>query len=96
MRKEFQDKDIVTCFGKNSCYVKGLLQPTRTLGTIGMKYSDVRLNKLTPFSKPYIKSDPVFKTYDLSAQDNFLLIASDGLWKDISTSDVKSVFDLHG
>ena len=39
MKKSYpNDKDIFKCYGDKACYVKGMLQPTRSLGDYTLKY----------------------------------------------------------
>ena len=42
-----KDKDIIQCYDPKACYVKGALQPTRTLGDYSLKYLYFNLNDMS-------------------------------------------------
>eukprot|EP01056_Protomagalhaensia_sp_Gyna25_P000574 Protomagalhaensia_sp_Gyna_25__573@NODE_126_length_5040_cov_41_993801_g99_i0_p2_GENE_NODE_126_length_5040_cov_41_993801_g99_i0NODE_126_length_5040_cov_41_993801_g99_i0_p2_ORF_typecomplete_len476_score78_73PP2C/PF00481_21/4_5e49PP2C_2/PF13672_6/2_7e16SpoIIE/PF07228_12/0_0053SpoIIE/PF07228_12/0_0048_NODE_126_length_5040_cov_41_993801_g99_i024413868 len=78
-----------------ACYVKGRLQLTRAFGDFYLKESryarDVQNAKLLvdpPHSFPYVIASPDVSILDRDkANDEFLLIATDGLWDWISPDD---------
>merc|ERR1712096_211848 len=64
--------------------------PTRSLGDFYLKdhkYSDNAPKLLTP---PYIKWEPELIEYSISKDDKYLVLATDGLWDNLSG---KQVFD---
>lgn len=81
-----------------SCYIKGCLQPSRTFGDFYMKYPQVSYDRElnTPFfantpdksSFPFVSAEPEIKVIDISSNDTFLVLASDGLWDFISDTEV--------
>jgi len=91
------EKGVIT--GKdNGKRVKGALKVTRSLGDLYLK--DRQFNCLPlpsifqakePFHPPYILNEPQVITRTLEDNDRFLLMASDGLWENVSTEDVALV-----
>jgi pyruvate dehydrogenase phosphatase len=76
----------------NSKRVKGALKVTRSLGDLYLK--DRQFNCLPlppifqakePFHPPYILNEPQVISRHLEENDRFILIASDGLWENVST-----------
>ena len=98
---------LVRCKSPTSCYVKGHLQPTRSLGDLYLKYSEFRpgMDKnsalvpythkdpgrsrrvRSPFSPPYVLSRPEIQHVTLTAQDDYLILASDGLWDEMTPQE---------
>lgn len=86
----------------NSYYVKGRLQPTRSLGDFYLKHkifnqptmsmSD-KANKrfINNFNGPYIKYLPEITTHELKPGDEFLIMATDGLWDFISSKEAADI-----
>lgn len=95
-RKHPLEKDIVVCKNKNSCYVKGRLQPTRALGDFHLKFSEFKLQRNTeeniPFTPPYISCTPEVIVHPIVKEDTkvdeFLILATDGLWDYLSDVQV--------
>ena len=103
---------LVRCKSSSSCYVKGHLQPSRSLGDAYLKYQEFRpgLDQNTallpythkdparsrrvraPFSPPYVLTDPEVQHVTLTKQDDFLIIASDGLWDEMSPQEENNKF----
>ncbi len=91
--------DIVKCKRSNACYVKGKLQPTRSLGDAYLKYSEFnghpgkRAGRYIPppYTPPYITCEPEVTRHDLDSHDQFLLMASDGLWDYLSNDEAVEV-----
>jgi pyruvate dehydrogenase phosphatase len=101
---------LVRCKSPTSCYVKGHLQPTRSLGDLYLKYSEFRpgMDKnsalvpythkdpgrsrrvRSPFSPPYVLSRPEIQHVTLTAQDDYLILASDGLWDEMTPEEAVS------
>lgn len=97
MKKEFpNDNDIYRCYGHKSCYVKGILQPTRTLGDYSLKYlyfsnlEDKSLyEKLENYYEgPYIISEPDIQVLEIKENYKYLIIGSDGLWDVIKSREI--------
>ena len=95
---KFPDEpNIVVCKRPNAtcCYVKGRLQPTRSLGDFHLKSAEFndpkndgnkRFKRSIPnFKGPYILAEPEIFIHQLSKNDKYLLLATDGL-SDIFTS----------
>lgn len=73
-----KELDIVTCLRKSHCYVKGILQPTQTIGSFGLKDSSMRHSRLKEFTQPYIGSKPATTVHSLTPEDKYVVMASDG------------------
>ena len=102
MKKEFpKDKDIIKCYGHKVCYVKGLLQPTKSLGDYSLKYLYFNikdLNNIESYNKykkyfngPYISSVPDIQIYDIKDNYKYLILGSDGLWDVIKSKDMSGL-----
>ena len=102
MRKAFpKDRDIIKCYRRNACYVKGALQPTRSLGDFSLKYLffDIRDLKIINlydkykknFNGPYISSIPDIQVFDLEQNYKYLIMGSDGLWDVAKSRDISQL-----
>ena len=89
------EKDIVVCRHAKACYVKQRLMPTRSFGDLDLKWGEFnnpyRLPRQQgfrsvkdPFTGPYITHQPDVVVNDIGPDDKFLILASDGLWDEIS------------
>jgi pyruvate dehydrogenase phosphatase len=84
------EDDVVRCKSPHACYVKGRLQLTRALGDAYLKYSSFNapLGKHRsagrhipgPYTPPYVDHKPQIHHIELTPQDKFLVLASDGVW----------------
>lgn len=103
MKREYKklfpkEDDIVICH-RRTCYVKGILQPTRAIGCFALKDPVMKPEGLKNFTGPYIKSEPVITTHEITPNDRYVLLASDGiiqltsgLWKETEAGTVTSLF----
>jgi pyruvate dehydrogenase phosphatase len=74
--------------------VKGNLMPTRALGDLRLKLSEFNFHSFAPdlgyrqpipkYNGPYITHVPEIEVIDLTKEDQYLVLASDGLWDEIS------------
>ena len=95
-----KDKDIIKCYNEKACYVKGALQPTRTLGDYTMKYLHFNLDNINNdflyekyqkyFNGPYISSIPDIQVIDIKKNFRYLIIGTDGLWDVMKSRDIAS------
>lgn len=103
-RKKFpKDKDIIKCYSEKVCYVKGSLQPTRTLGDYSLKYSYFNFNELNDkslfekyqqyFHGPYISSIPDIQILDIKKNFRYLIVGTDGLWDVIKSRDIANMIN---
>jgi len=82
--------DIVRCRGLYSCYVKGCLQPTYSLGDAYLKYP--HFNNFPgrvipePYKPPYIETIPEITARPINncSPGDFLILATDGVWDYLS------------
>ena len=102
MKKKYpDDNDIYRCYGPKSCYVKGILQPTRTLGDYTLKYVYFNINDFKNkdllkqfeqyFQGPYISSKPDIQIYDIQDNYKYLIMGSDGLWDVIKSKEMSEL-----
>lgn len=98
------EEDIVRCKHKDSCYVKGVLQPTRSFGDFRLKHADFNdpeghgivkgYHRLrTVFKGPYITHVPEIRTFKREQGDQFVVVGSDGLWDEVSPVQVAKLIE---
>ncbi|TMW58474.1 hypothetical protein Poli38472_010033 [Pythium oligandrum] len=95
------DYDIVREIGAHNYYVKGRLQPTRSLGDTYMKVQDVNrapmprgLRIRGSFKRPYITAIPDVFEVDLNERHpEFLVLGSDGLYGELSNQEIAQMVD---
>ncbi|KAK7390720.1 hypothetical protein VNO78_18750 [Psophocarpus tetragonolobus] len=78
--------------------VKGLIQISRSLGDAYLKKAEFNkaplLSKFRlsePFEKPILKAEPAILVQKLCPQDQFLILASDGLWEQMSNQEAVDI-----
>lgn len=84
------EPDIFRCRGPYSCYVKGCLQPTYSIGDAYLKYP--YFNNFPgrviaePYCPPYIRTVPQITARPLTScsEGDFLILATDGVWDYLS------------
>jgi len=75
-------------------YVKGRVQMTRSLGDLYLKDAEFNTSELgktrvvEPYTPPYLTCTPEVTVHRVTSQDRFLVIASDGLWSEMSNKEV--------
>jgi serine/threonine protein phosphatase PrpC len=88
----------------NAYYVKARLQPTRGLGDAYLKYSEFNApanNRIrgrhipAPYTPPYVTAKPEVKSIQIdtaseSIQQQFLVLACDGVWDVLTSEEVVS------
>ncbi|CAM9711906.1 unnamed protein product, partial [Choristocarpus tenellus] len=96
------EDDIIRCKKSTACYVKGKLQPTRSLGDAYLKYSEFNGQPGThvsrgryispPYSPPYITAEPEITEHSINPElDEFVILASDGLWDYVSSQEAVEI-----
>ena len=98
-----KDKDIIQCYDPKACYVKGALQPTRTLGDYSLKYLYFNLNDMSDnslyekyqkyFNGPYISSVPDIQILDIKNNFKYLIMGTDGLWDVVKSREIASIIN---
>jgi pyruvate dehydrogenase phosphatase len=103
MREHPKDKDIVKCKHAKACYVKGRLMPTRSFGDLHLKHAEFnnpcnysplqgfRKSHIQDFAGPYITHQPDVYINDITAQDRYLILATDGLWDDVTVAEAAQI-----
>jgi len=104
MRKEHPNESE-TMFIRNR--VLGGLMPTRTFGDSRYKWSSkIQKSIVIPkfinrrplpfyYTPPYITAEPVVTCHPLSEEDQFLVMATDGIWDVLSNEDVVNLVSQH-
>ncbi|ORX77311.1 protein serine/threonine phosphatase 2C [Anaeromyces robustus] len=104
MEKEHPNENE-TMFIRNR--VLGGLMPTRTFGDSRYKWSSkVQKSIVTPkfinrrplpfyYTPPYITAEPVVTCHPLTEEDQFLVMATDGIWDELSNEDVVNLIAQH-
>jgi len=87
--------------------VLGGLMPTRTFGDSRYKWSSkVQKSLVTPkfinrrplpfyYTPPYITAEPEVTCHPLTEEDQFLVMATDGIWDELSNEDVVNLIAQH-
>lgn len=88
-----EERDLVKYYNGEPVYVKGMLQPTRCLGDFILKSKEFinsipLLKRFSSFNPPYITCDPEIIAFDISDADDFIVMASDGIWDELDNQDV--------
>ena len=60
--------------------MKGRLQPTYSFGDFYLKYKEFNLTGIRQFTGPYVEHRPEITTFNIAANDKYLVLATDGLW----------------
>lgn len=99
--KHPNESDLVVCKSARACYVKGRLQLTRSLGDAYLKYAEFNGTPdrtrgrfiPEPYTPPYVSHEPEVHHITLAPEDKFVILATDGLWDELSHTDaVRIVF----
>eukprot|EP00640_Fibrocapsa_japonica_P001305 CAMPEP_0113943046 /NCGR_PEP_ID=MMETSP1339-20121228/17997_1 /TAXON_ID=94617 /ORGANISM="Fibrocapsa japonica" /LENGTH=381 /DNA_ID=CAMNT_0000947791 /DNA_START=390 /DNA_END=1535 /DNA_ORIENTATION=+ /assembly_acc=CAM_ASM_000762 len=102
------EDNVFVCKRPDSCYVKGCLQPTRSIGDAYLKYPEfngppgqpagVERHKSRgrhippPYTPPYITARPEVTCHmRRTAEDDFLILASDGLWDYLDNQEAVAI-----
>lgn len=83
-------------------YVKGVLQPTRSFGDYHLKHplfcnrwTSQRCRIRAPHSFPYISASPEITIVDRQRNDDFLVVASDGVFDQLTPEECCAVVRRH-
>lgn len=95
------DPEIIRCSSPDACYVKGSLMPSRAIGDFRLKHEEFNFHNknfelgyrppLRNFKGPYITHRPEIREFDLTSKDQYIVLATDGIWEEIKTEDVGSI-----
>jgi len=91
------ESDILHQATPTAWYIKGRLQPTRSLGDFYLKQSRFNTHQLggayiaTSYTGPYIDWKPEVRYHQVSDRDKFLIMATDGLWDEMSSQEAVSI-----
>ncbi len=75
--------------------------PSRALGDFRLKHKEFNFHNKSPeygyrppfkvHNGPYITHKPDIRTFDLTKEDAFLVLASDGLWDEMKVEEVPEI-----
>ena len=75
--------------------------PTRALGDYRLKHADFNFHEFTPdqgyrapiktYTGPYITHEADIITHQLRPEDEFVVMASDGLWDELTKPDISGI-----
>lgn len=97
------EEDIVRCKSAKACYVKGRLMPTRAFGDFHLKHEEFnnpnnlshifgfRRSRIENFTGPYITHKPDIQIRNIESGDKFLILATDGLWDELSEQQAAEI-----
>ncbi|CAN8257344.1 unnamed protein product [Cochlearia groenlandica] len=78
--------------------VKGVIQVTRSIGDAYLKRAEFNREPLSPkfrvqehFTKPILSAEPSVTVTQLSSKDEFMILASDGLWEHLSSQEAVDI-----
>ncbi|XP_049382194.1 probable protein phosphatase 2C 60 [Solanum stenotomum] len=92
------DDPQIVALKHNVWRVKGLIQISRSIGDLYLKnaeynkeplYAKFRLRE--PFTRPILSADPAVSVHKLQPHDQFLILASDGLWEHLSNQEAVDI-----
>lgn len=83
------DDQIISEEGNNCFYLKGRLQPTRSIGDYYLKKEEYYVGDGT-FKGPYLSCNPDIGEFTLTQAHRYMVLASDGLWDVLSRNEVMS------
>uniref|UniRef100_A0A5B7B027 protein-serine/threonine phosphatase n=1 Tax=Davidia involucrata TaxID=16924 RepID=A0A5B7B027_DAVIN len=96
------DDSHIVVLKHNVWRVKGLIQISRSIGDVYLKraefnkeplYAKFRLRE--PFRRPILSSEPSVSVHELQPHDQFLILASDGLWEHLSNQEAVDIVQNH-
>lgn len=94
-------KSNTAMIGSSLPRVKGVLAATRTLGNHWLKSGKLATHgfsgesgfkdSIEKFRKAYVSGEPDISVTDLTAEDKWLVLATDGMWSNFKRKDVPAV-----
>ena len=90
--KEWAGKDdsIITEQSAKVYYLKGRLQPTRTIGDYYLKKEEYYLGEDT-YKGPYLNCVPEIGEHKITKAHKYMIIASDGIWDALSKTQLLNI-----
>ncbi|GAA0175359.1 protein phosphatase [Lithospermum erythrorhizon] len=96
-----EDPQIVV-LKHNVWRVKGIIQVSRSIGDVYLKTAEFNKEPLhakfrvrEPFKKPILSAEPSISVTQLQPHDQFIILASDGLWEHLSNQDAVDIVQNH-
>lgn len=79
-----QDKNKILCLGN-------IFQSSRAFGDFSLKYPEFYDETCRDYNGPKITHRPEIKVFDLSPNDRFLILGSDGVWEFVKKRDLEKI-----
>ncbi|KAK7270170.1 hypothetical protein RIF29_23120 [Crotalaria pallida] len=102
VRQELQslhpDDSNIVVLKHNVWRVKGIIQVSRSIGDVYLKKAEFNREPLyakfrvrEPFKRPLLSSEPSITVHQLQPHDQFIILASDGLWEHVSNQEAVDI-----
>jgi len=100
-----KESDVFVCKRGDSraCYVKGGLMPSRAFGDLRLKHREFNFHQFATeqgyrrpipvFNGPYISYKPDIQVFDLTEDDAFIILATDGLWDEVKRKQAGQIIE---
>ncbi|KAE9611553.1 hypothetical protein Lal_00011625 [Lupinus albus] len=92
------DDPNIVVLKHNVWRVKGIIQVSRSIGDVYLKKAEfnreplyVRFRLREPFKRPILSSEPSITVHQLQPHDQFVILASDGLWEHLSNQEAVDI-----
>lgn len=92
------DDPQIVVLKHNVWRVKGLIQISRSIGDVYLKKAEFNREPLyakfrlrDPIKRPILTADPAISMHEIQPTDQFLILASDGLWEHLSNQDAVDI-----
>ncbi|OIW06798.1 hypothetical protein TanjilG_11523 [Lupinus angustifolius] len=92
------DDPNVVVLKHNVWRVKGIIQISRSIGDVYLKKAEFNREPLyakfrvrEPFKRPILSSEPSITVHQLQPHDQFIILASDGLWEHLSNQEAVDI-----
>ncbi|KAE9589251.1 hypothetical protein Lal_00000607 [Lupinus albus] len=92
------DDPNVVVLKHNVWRVKGIIQISRSIGDVYLKKAEFNREPLytkfrvrEPFKRPILSSEPSITVHQLQPHDQFIILASDGLWEHLSNREAVDI-----
>ncbi|XP_078430015.1 putative protein phosphatase 2C 38 [Wolffia australiana] len=98
LRLMHPDDPHIVLLKHNVWRVKGIIQISRSIGDAYLKKAEfnreplpARFRVAKTFHKPILSAEPCITSHKLSPQDQFLILASDGLWEHLTNQEAVEI-----
>ncbi|XP_076915387.1 putative protein phosphatase 2C 46 [Bidens hawaiensis] len=96
------DDPQIVVLKHNVWRVKGLIQISRSIGDVYLKKAEFNREPLyakfrlrDPIRRPILNSEPSISMHEIQPTDQFIILASDGLWEHLSNQEAVDIVQNH-